>query len=179
MHNYWNHIRFSYKKLKLVSKPHGNYHPITGGIQWSITDPKHILCHSACFIKSDWLIATTLRVIAWKCLTWVISRRWWTSKCITSDLSTLDKHVNKSQGCNHVVSLEMMVNRTTVISCSTTHLWAPWPQKHHSNSTSLVLCEKNPPVTGGFPQQSANNVEIVFHVMTALCSTTGQTICLK
>ena len=38
-------------------------------------------------------------------------------------------------------------------------------QRKHQSSTGI--CERNPPVTGGFPSQKASNAEIIFHLMTS------------
>ena len=64
-------------------------------------------------------------------------------------------HISVTSNYRQDISIHPPV-RPTVCSAG----WSWWHQRIHQSCTSLALCEGNPPVTGGFPSQSASNAEI-------------------
>ena len=58
---------------------------------------------------------------------------------------------------------------TTQITCNSTicaTICSGQQQRKHQSSASLLPCEGNPPVDGGFPSQRASNTESLFRAMT-------------
>ena len=81
------------------------------------------------------------------------------------------------QNIEQSVTASQITNKLTI--CSTVS--SSENEEKYQSSTSLVLCEYDPPVTGGFPSQNDNNVESVsilwlFYEYPSILSKTRQGI---
>ena len=67
-------------------------------------------------------------------------------------------HYSDTEWLHMSIMASQITGNSTVFSTACT----AWQQKLHQGSTSLALCEGNPPVKGGFPSQRASGVVSVF-----------------
>ena len=88
----------------------------------------------------------------------MVSSSWW-----DYSIHSHNWHRAASLLGHHIIFAEPSHDCNRVTDYLTVCLTVGWSshQRRYLSSTQLTLCEKNPPVTGGFPSQGASDVGIV------------------